>query len=430
MKNRILVATLVVGFALAGFAQSAPAAKPKAPPKKTSTASAAKKKPGQKLDPRKQFVVDVVKSAVALLQSDPQDRLRVLSSAASVMAPINLAFAKTYTREGLRIEQELIQAGETPVASMMESGQVDCAQIGAFVENIPTSRISAAEQSLIGAISLCPKQSVEPAKRKVEAGMEERQVAPRALLSLIEHLGASTQWSQENFARMFSSLPADATSASKEAANYPAMYARMAPVIDKDVARTTGVKLLTWLAKLNQSGDRNLAVNVTTGAMKETLGEKGYKDALASDVMASQIAQTAGQPGEIEHPEEENVSVLQAMGNSKVDRTAELNEMAPSMRAREAAASGFATGTDGNPKMSARYFDIAFSALDKVWDDRNSVKDAPGIVQEVSEAAAQVDAVDALKRAQKLSDRTAQAIGMIAVARVVSAQQTSAMAEQ
>jgi len=42
------------------------------------------------------------------------------------------------------------------------------------------------------------------------------------------------------------------------------------------------------------------------------------------------------------------------------------------------------------------------------------------VVQEVSEAAAQIDSVNALTRAQKLRDSSAQAIAMLAVARVVA----------
>jgi hypothetical protein len=42
------------------------------------------------------------------------------------------------------------------------------------------------------------------------------------------------------------------------------------------------------------------------------------------------------------------------------------------------------------------------------------------VVQEVAEAAAQVDAVDALQRTRRLQDPTAQAIAMLAVARVVA----------
>ena len=37
-----------------------------------------------------------------------------------------------------------------------------------------------------------------------------------------------------------------------------------------------------------------LAINIATGTMKETLGEKAYDEALATDVMARQAAQNAG----------------------------------------------------------------------------------------------------------------------------------------
>jgi hypothetical protein len=113
--------------------------------------------------------------------------------------------------------------------------------------------------------------------------------------------------------------------------------------------------------------------------------------------------------------------VLRAISRRDSDRTAELDAMPPSLRAREAAASGFASGTDGaNRKDAEHYFDIAFSALNNVWDNRASIADAHAVVQEVAEAAAQVDAVDALQRVRRLQDATAQAIGMLAVARVVA----------
>jgi len=111
------------------------------------------------------------------------------------------------------------------------------------------------------------------------------------------------------------------------------------------------------------------------------------------------------------------------MQNNGTDRSNDIAQMAPSLRAREAAAHGFATGTAGDRKSADRYFDIAFSALDEVWSNRSKQKDAPAVVEEVSEAAAQVDAVAALKRAQGLSDPSAQAIGMLAVARTVLGQQ-------
>ena len=63
---------------------------------------------------------------------------------------------------------------------------------------------------------------------------------------------------------------------------------------------------------------------------------------------------------------------------------------------------------------------MAFSAADEVWEARTPETDAAAVVQEISEAAAQVDSVNALLRAQKLHDNSAQAIAMLAVARVVA----------
>jgi len=137
-------------------------------------------------------------------------------------------------------------------------------------------------------------------------------------------------------------------------------------------------------------------------------------------VIARQAAQSAGQAGEIDRPEEESASVLKAMDSAGTDRTEELAKMPASLRAREAAASGFATGTSGNSKMADRYFDMAFAAADEVWAKRAESGDAPAVIEEVSEAAAHVNAVNALQRAQKLEDPTSQAIGMLAVARVVA----------
>jgi len=79
----------------------------------------------------------------------------------------------------------------------------------------------------------------------------------------------------------------------------------------------------------------------------------------------------------------------------------------------------FAAGTSGDKQQARKYFDMAFSAADEVWDARTPETDAAAVVQEISEAAAQVDSLNALTRAQKLHDSSAQAIGMLAVARVV-----------
>src|SRR3954470_8999344 len=411
---------LLLALAVAGTAQAKlPAPKPAAPKKAAPAANAA----AQKQAARKEFVLNVVKSAVALPQPDPQDRLRVLSSAASVVAPVQPEIAKSLAKEGAQVESEIIANGEQPAVSILSSGQVDCATMAEFVDRLAPGSLAMAEDSLVSAITQCPKQTADNARMKVETALDSGSIAARPLMALMESSGAKSRWSQDVFVKMFGSLP-DATSAlaKKEATNYAAMYINMAPQVDSDIAREAGLKFLDWLAKMPPQGERNLAVNMTSDALKQVLGA-GYDEALAKDVVAKGIASTAGQPGEVEHPEEESVSVLQAMDNKNKDRTEEISKMPPSLRAREAAAHGFAAGTSGNPKLADRYFDIAFSAVDNVWSTRTAENDAPAVVEEVSEAAAQVNPVTALQRSQKLQDPSAQAISMLAVARVVVGQQ-------
>lgn len=382
-------------------------------------------KPQRKLTPQQQFVVDVVRSAVALPQADPQDRLRILTAAATVAGPVSPAMAKQYTREGARIEGELIAASETPDVSILSAGHFDCAGATAFVEQVPATAVLQAEQSLINLMTTCPRQAKEGVRRKVEAGLEQGVLAPRALLALMEATGPKSAWSQASFTKMFQSLPKDPEKAGEEAPNYAAMFNRMAPEVGKDVARDAGLRFLGWLAKLNDSGAKNIAVNITADSLKEALGQEEYEAALRSDLVARDVINsTRDKPVEVEHPAEENVSVLAAMGQRGQDRTDEISKLTPSLAAREAAAHGYAAGTAGDIKTADRYFDIAFSALDQVWNNRAQQKDAPAVIQEVSEAAAQVNAVSALKRAQGLGDPSSQAIGMLAVARVVLGQQT------
>ena len=419
MLFKLVAFLLLLASILSGAAQTAAQGKAARPKPVQTDGTAPKKRAAKPLDPRKKFVLDVVQTAVSIPQSDPQDRLRVLNSAAGVVLPISRKLSKQFASEGVRIEAELIAAGVTPVASLLASGYADCAAARDFVERLPAESVVAAEQSLIGAITACPK-TVPTAQQKLELALEKGVVAARPLLAVIERLGAKNVWSQQQFERMISSLPSEPNTARQEAPNYAAMYARMAPEVDEDVARSTGLKLLVWLGKLEQSGERNLAVNIGTDAMKAALGEKKYNEALATDVMARQVAQSAGQAGEIDRPEEESASVLKAIDSAGTDRTEELAKMPSSLRAREAAASGFATGTSGNSKMADRYFDIAFAAADEVWASRAQSGDAPAVIEEVSEAAAHVNAVNALQRAQKLEDPTAQAVGMLAVARVVA----------
>src|SRR5262249_49579423 len=147
------------------------------------------------------------------------------------------------------------------------------------------------------------------------------------------------------------------------------------------------------------------------------------QELLRSDPMIQQTVSSAEQGAVLPAPDADDVSVLRAMDNAG-DRTQELNNMPPATRAREAAASGFASGTSGDRKQSDHYFDIAFASVDAVWSDRSTLKaNAPEVVEEVSEAAAQVDPMAALQRSQRLQDPSAEAISMLAVARVVVGQQ-------
>ena len=404
----MLISTVLLG------ASSAPAG---VAPNHSGVAVAGGK--GSKLHGRKRFVLEVVRTAVALPQPDPQDRLRVLHSAASVVAPVAPKLARRLAGEGVRLEAELINSGITPAVSMLAAGQVDCAAAVRFVDSIPPAALARAEDSLVSAITLCPKHVADPARVKLETALADGVIAARPLMALMDLSGVKSRWSQTQFAKMFASLPDEPG----EATNFAAMFVRVAPEMDKDIARDAGVKFLEWLSKQEQTGERNLAVTMTTDTLKAALGQKAYDEALSSNVVAQSLARTAGQPGEIEHPEEENVSVLEAMGNTGHDRREAIRELPASRRAREAAAHGFASGTNGDRKMAERYFDVAFSAVNEVWAERSPQTDAPAVVEEVSEAAAHVDAVAALQRAQRLQDPSAQAISMLAVARVVVGQQ-------
>ena len=108
------------------------------------------------------------------------------------------------------------------------------------------------------------------------------------------------------------------------------------------------------------------------------------------------------------------------MGNNGADQTENLSKLPATQRARQAAANGFAAGTSGQKEQAAKYFDMAFAAADEAWDARTPKVDAAALVQEVGEAAAQVNSINALVKAQHMRDTSAQAIAMLAVARVVA----------
>ncbi len=413
MKLLVPAILLIAAFPRVGTAQSTPASSTTV---KTVSATATQQS-------RQKFVLDVVHNAVGLPQPDPQDRLRVLFAATNVVAPIDNSLSQRFAKEGTAIETKLVAEGQKPAVSMLAGGHVDCASAATFVQTLPPAAVLDAEQSLLGAITNCPKQVGPIAMRKLEAGVDQGVVAGRPILALMDSEGIKSQWSQSMFAKMFASLPAEATNYTAEAPNYAAMFARAAQEMDPEAVKTAGAKFLLWLAKVPDTPQRSVAVNLATGALSERLGDARYQELLRSDVMVQQVANSANRNAVLPTPEDDGVSVLRAMGNTG-DRTDELNSMAPAGRAREAAASGFASGTAGDRKMADHYFDIAFSSVEEVWSDRSSSKtNAPDVVQEVSEAAAQVDPIAALKRSQRLLDPSAEAVSMLAVARVVVGQQ-------
>ena len=404
-------------FSLIAFGQDQPPVRPAPKSKEVSpSAAAASGKATKSL----QFALNVVNSAVALPQTDQQDRLRVLASAVDVLAPIAPKNATELSKEGIRIESELIGAGQAPAVSLFDSGRVDCTTAVDFAQRVYPQNVEAAEQSLIAVLMKCPKQAGDVVRAKADAALEQGVLPPRLLMALINLEPKDSAWAQRVFKAMFSSLPDKSGSNQASASDFATMLAATALKLDKDSVRDAGLSLFRWLGKQDESGDKNLAINITASALKETLGEEGYKRALETDVVAQQVARLEGAPGQSARQEEESVSVAQSMTTmaSGSDKREELKSMPASMRARQAAAYGFAKGTSGDRPAAGNYFDMAFSAADEAWAERGDKNVAP-LIQEVSEAAAQVDPLDALRRAQGLQDPSAKAIGMIAVARVV-----------
>lgn len=403
------------GISCLAFAQQPHPLSRSKPPAKTAQI------PPRQLTPQQKFVKDAVEVALSLPQRDPQDRLRVLAVAANVISPIDQKTAKRLRREGVRIESELIQTGQKPAVSILGSGQADCVSTQAFVAHLSENFVVPAEQALIGAVTSCKKQTLDAVARLLDAALKRGIVAARALMATMEALGTKSQWSQDHFQEMFKSLPDPAENAF-EAQNLAAMYARMSTAMDKESVKKSGVSLLEWLGKLDDTGLRTLSINITAGAMKDALGEQGFQDALSSSPVASSAIWNAknGAPPHIERPPIESASVLQAMKKNGSDETNRLSELPASARAREAAAHGFAVGSAGDKQQAGKYFDMAFSAADEVWDTRTPEQNTAAVVEEVSEAAAEIDPVNALARARKLTDPSAQAIAMLAVARVVA----------
>ncbi|MEO8727668.1 MAG: hypothetical protein ABI383_16265, partial [Acidobacteriaceae bacterium] len=251
MKKTVVLLTaplLAISLSLSLQAQSAPQTAPGAAPGQTAGSSDAAhgteaKKTGapksmtatetkakaKKLGPQQQFALDVVESAVARNIADPQDRLRVLETAVNVLLPLDPKLAKQYAAEGVRLEGQMIGSGQTPSASLMETGQVDCKTATEFVDQLPPQRVMQAEQSIIGAANICP-EAATAAQAKMDAGTGQQQVVPRAFMAVAEHVGLKSPWSQSRFERLMEELPdAKSSSSSGEAPNLAAMYSTMAP---------------------------------------------------------------------------------------------------------------------------------------------------------------------------------------------------------
>jgi len=94
---RYLAAVVVLGLSLAGAAQQA--SNPKLAANKPQ--ARAQNAP-VKLTQEQKFVMDTVRMAVALPEPDQQDRLRVLSTAADVVSPIDKKMARNLWHEGAR----------------------------------------------------------------------------------------------------------------------------------------------------------------------------------------------------------------------------------------------------------------------------------------------------------------------------------------
>src|SRR5437763_15123646 len=129
LRNAFMILWLAA-FSFSATAQQYNFTNTNKPPRKSAQTTT------RKLTPQQQFVLDPVKMAVALPEPDPQDRLRVLASAANVVLPIDQKMAKSLWREGVRIESELIQSGQKPAVSLMSNGQTDCASAQSFVSSI------------------------------------------------------------------------------------------------------------------------------------------------------------------------------------------------------------------------------------------------------------------------------------------------------
>ena len=373
----------------------------------------------QQLAQRSKFALNVLQSAVALPQNDPQDRLRVLVSAAQLANSLSPKLKTSLAREGIELESRLIGGGQQPQASMVESGIVDCTAVGGLVDALRPEAMASADRTISAAVRSCPKQSLEPVERKLSDALQRGGAPPRALMAAMEVAGAKSNWTLQQFDAVFSNLPEvkEHTSVSN-APLYAGLYERFAPGVDSVSARNAGVKLLAWIGKMDSAPERIQAATTATRAMIKVLGAQRFQELIESDPIASQAAQLAGQPAQMPIADEESRIEVGRLDTSQ-DHSADLENYPAPRRAREAAAYGFAAGSNGDTRLAQRYFDVAFSALNDVWSNQLPGIDVPSIISEVSQAAANIDPVAALQRAQRLQDNSSQALSMIAIAQTV-----------
>jgi hypothetical protein len=231
--------------------------------------------------------------------------------------------------------------------------------------------------------------------------------------------GVDSQWTQAHVEKAFASLP-DPKEGTALAEDYGALYSSVAGALDKTLARKTGLQLLSWIARVDDSPGKSRAIRTIGAGMQKSLGDQEYRQALESDAVANVLVHRAEADQKPQASSKPGVSVLAALTNSDKDQADRLRKLPPVQRAREAAAQGFASAQSRDKQRADQYFDMAFSAVDEAWETRAEHADIDAMVQEVGEAAAQSGPLEAFERSQKLRDSSAQAIAMLAVARVVA----------
>lgn len=373
--------------------------------------------PPQDLAQRKAFALNVLQAALAIPQNDQQDRLRVLVSAARLANSVSPAWKKKLAREGIELESRLIASGQRPQVSMVEAGNVDCPSVAELVEVMRPEAMSIADKTVAAAVTSCPKQTLEPAERKITDALQHGNPPPLSLLAAMRAAGAKSNWTLQQFDSVFSNLP-DPQRSAAQAPLFASLYESFAGDVDTASARNAGAKLLAWLGKMASGPERVQAATTAVRVMKEVLGTHRFQEIVESDPIAAQAAQLAGQPAQMPVPEEDARVEIGRLDLTQ-DHTSELEKEPAPRRAREAAGYGFAAGNAGDKQEAQRYFDIAFSSLNEVWSDRLPGMNVASIIDEVSQAAANVDPVSALQHAEHLQEGSSQAISMLAVAETV-----------